>query len=885
MTVKIITLLFFILLLPVMGHTQTLSKKAHTATRIESGESLNIDGQLSESFWKINTEEGKSWSGEFIQYTPEENTAPSQQTQFRILYDNRYLYIGLKCLDTNPQAINSRMSRRDGYDGDWVEVILDSDHDLNSAFSFNVTAAGVKGDKVITLNGGSEDLSWNPIWYVKSTITPEGWTAEMKIPLTQLRFGAEKNPIWGLQVVRRFFRNEEKSLWQRIPLDASGWISEFGELHGLNNITPQRQLEIQPFVVTSLKSFEKQPENPFRDANITSSTIGLDGKIGITNNLALDFTINPDFGQVEADPAAIALDGFQLFFREQRPFFVANKEIFDYRVSSPIIGGSSSTDNLFYSRRIGRSPQRQVLATNGEFVNTVERSTILGAAKFSGKTKKGLSIGIMESITATEYAEISKDGVVRKEPVEPLTNYFVSRIQKDFNGRNSFIGGIFTATRRNLSPEFSFLHKSARTAGIDFKHQWHNRSWYVAGSFVTSKVNGSADAITLTQNSIRHLYQRVDASHLRVDPTLTSLSGHGGDIKFGKAGQGHIKFETGLTWRSPGLELNDIGFLREADDIQNYLGATYQSLKPFSIFRDASIGYRHWLVWDFEGNLNYFDWDLEWNATLKNNWNATFGFYSQPHIYSKNLLRGGPRIRLPDQLGIWWTLGTDQRKKLSVSLNGWTKTGNADSHSLFQNSIQITYQPINQLSISLTPNYTVIQNMLQYNTQVSYNDQKQYITSVLDQETLSMALRFNYSLNANLSIQYYGEPYISVGSYDNLSFVQQPLAEHRQDQLFMFNTEQLSINEVTNQYLIDQNTDGVTDFSFNNPDFSFAQFRSNLVLRYEYKPGSEIFLVWSQGISNTLSVRGSLRENYRNQISDRQPDNTFLLKVTYRFFK
>lgn len=878
---KLVAALFLFPTLVLAQQAGTVVKKRiHTADKITEASVPEIDGSLSESIWSR-----ASWSGSFIQRTPAENSVPSQQTRFSILYDNRYLYVGIRCLDSSPEQINSRMSRRDDNDGDWVEVIFDSDRDMNSAFSFAVTAAGVKGDKVITQNGAGEDISWNPIWYVKTDMTTEGWSAEMKIPLTQLRFGKAAQQTWGLQLRRRFFRNEENSVWQRIPLDAPGWVSEFGRLTGLNGLKSQKQLELQPFLVSSLKTFEKEQENPFRNSDITTTSFGLDGKIGITNNLALDFTINPDFGQVEADPAAIALDGFQLFFREQRPFFVANKEIFDYRFSAPVIGGSFSSDNLFYSRRIGRSPQGSVITEPGEYASLAERTTILGAAKFSGKTKKGLSIGIMESITSAEYAQLSKDGNTREIPVEPLTNYFVGRVQKDLNHRNSYIGAIFTSTLRDLTDDLDFLHKSAISAGLDFKHQWNNRTWYIGGSFVASNVKGTAESITRTQNSIRHLFQREDASHLEVDPNKTSLSGHGGDLKFGKAGQGHVKFETGLTWRSPGLELNDIGFLREADDIQNYFGITYQSLKPFSIFRDASVGYKHWLVWDFEGNHNYFDWDVELNGTFTNNWTATLGYFLQPHIYSKSLLRGGPRLFLADQSGFWWALGTDSRKQLSASLNGWTKNGETDSYYLLQNSIEITWQPMNQFNISLNPGYTEINNRLQYISQVSYQGQNRYITGILEQETLSMAVRLNYSINSNFSIQYYGEPYISVGRHTNINFISSPLAESRQEQLAIYTPDQLTYTADMSQISVDENLDGLEDYTFGNPDFSFAQFRSNLVLRYEYIPGSEVFLVWSQGITNTALADGSLRDNFRNQIFDKRPENTFLIKLTYRFFK
>lgn len=857
----------------------TISKRIYTTQNLNIGKAPNIDGNLNDPIWNDD-----NWATEFVEREPDENTSPEQQTKFKIVYDTKFIYIGVKCLDTELNGINERMSRRDGFDGDWVELVFDSYHDLRSAFSFTVTASGVKGDKTISLNGSNEDITWNPIWYAKSNINEEGWTAEMKIPLSQLRFGDVNNQIWGLQVVRKLFREEELSVWQRIPIDASGWISEFGELHGLQNLKPQKQFEIQPFIVTSLETFEKEPLNPYKDANIKKVNAGIDGKIGVTNDLTLDFTINPDFGQVEADPAAIALDGFQLFFAEQRPFFVENKNIFDYRFSSPIIGGTFSSDNLFYSRRIGRSPQGFAQSEEGEFVNAPERTTILGAVKFSGKTKKGLSVGVMETLTSTEYAGISNNGDTRRTVVEPLTNYFVARVQQDFNNRNTFIGGILTSTHRKLDENVSFLHKSAITAGLDIMHQWHNRSWYLGANLVMSQIKGSEEAILNTQKSIPHLFQRVGASHIRIDSSRTSLSGTGGDIKFGRAGIGKIKFETGVTWRSPGLELNDIGFMREADDIQNYAGITYNSLQPFGVFRKASIGYKHWSAWDFAGSHNYFDWDIEANGTFKNNGSGTLGVFSQPHIYSKSLLQGGPRLFLPDQYGAWWAFSSDSRKKLFLELDGWTKTGNEDSYFLFETGVRATYQPLNQLSFSLAPRFTTIKHRLQFNQQVSYNNDMRFITSRLDQDTFSMAFRFNYAINPNLSVQYYAEPFITVGRYDDFNYVVNPLAKSQAEQLQFFQPDQISTEIPNGQFNIDEDLDGAIDYSFNNPDFSFAQFRSNLVIRYEYKPGSEIFLVWAQGITDFSSPTGSLSNNFREQILNKQPNNTFLIKATYRFF-
>lgn len=875
-------LILTLILFSVNAYTQgkiTIERKKYNTQKITESETPVIDGELNDGIWK-----DENWSTGFIQREPIENVAPTEQTAFKITYDSKYLYIGFKCLDSEIDKIVNRMSRRDGFDGDYVEVIIDSYHDLRSAFSLTITSSGVKGDKTISLNGIYEDINWNPIWYAKSGLNEEGWTAEIKIPLSQLRFGKSESQVWGLQVIRKFFRNDETSVWQRIPIDASGWVSEFGELHGLQNIKPQKQFEIQPFVVTSLETFEKDPNNPYRDSNIASINAGVDGKIGITNDLTLDFTVNPDFGQVEADPAAISLDGFQLFFNEQRPFFIENKNIFNYQFSNPVYGGSFSSDNLFYSRRIGRNPQGSAQINQGEYAKTPEQTTILGAVKFSGKTKKGLSIGIMESITASEYAEIYNNGNTRKQLVEPLTNYFVGRVQQDFNNKNTFIGGIVTSTIRDIDDSVDFLHKSAFSAGLDVLHQWENRSWYVGANLVMSQVKGSKEAILNTQTAITHLFQREDASYVNLDPDRTSLTGTGGDLKFGKAGSGHMKFETGMTWRSPELELNDIGFIREADEIQNYAGITYSSLKPFGIFRKATIEYKHWLVWDFGGNLNYIDWDVEVKGTFNNNWNAIFGVFSQPHIYSKSLLQGGPRLYLPDQYGAWWAIGTDHRKKMFFDLDGWTKTGNSDSYFLFESGIIMTYQPLNQFNISISPRYTTVKHRIQFNEQTQYNSEQRYIMSRLDQETFSLAIRLNYTINPNLSIQYYGQPFISTGKYKDFGNVVNPLAKSQNEQLTFYNQNQISLDEVTNQFNVDENEDTITDYNFSNPDFSFAQFKSNLVIRYEYKPGSEIFLVWAQGLSDYSTPRNSLSESFNEQIFKKQLENTFLIKATYRFF-
>ena len=404
--------------------------RQYITAEINNKDIINIDGDINELVW-----DKVLWGDNFTEVYPYENTPPTELTKFKILYDQKYLYVSILALDSEPNSITSRLSRRDGFEGDRVNVLIDSYHDLRTAFLFTVTSAGVRGDEIITNNGENIDDSWNPIWVAKSKILTNGWSAEMKIPLSQLRFGNSKKQVWGLNVARNLFKENELSAWNRIPIGSAGWVSEAGELVGLNNIKPQKQIEIQPFLVNQLETYRAEAGNPYRDKGKNHTiNAGLDAKIGITNDLTLDFTVNPDFGQVEADPAAIALDGFEIFNKEQRPFFVENKNIFDYRFA-----GGYSRDNLFFSRRIGRAPQLSPDNPEGSFSNSPENTTILGAVKFSGKTKNGWSIGVLESMTSEEYSEISNNGLTSKSLIEPFTNYFVGRVQKDMNGRNTLL--------------------------------------------------------------------------------------------------------------------------------------------------------------------------------------------------------------------------------------------------------------------------------------------------------------------------------------------------------------------------------------------------------------------------------------------------------------
>ncbi|MCH9660121.1 MAG: carbohydrate binding family 9 domain-containing protein [Bacteroidetes bacterium] len=861
--------------------TVTYEQRVYTTASVAGSEGISIDGVLDEAAWDL-----VEWSTDYVEFEPDNATPPTEQTKMKIAYDDKNLYVAFKCYQADPATIEKRMGRRDDFPGDWVEINIDSYNDDRTGFSFTASASGVKGDEFISNNGNFDD-SWNPIWYLSTQIDSDGWTAEIRIPLSQLRFGNDDEQVWGIQSTRRYFNNEERSLWQPLAPNPPGWVSEFGELRGIKGIKPQKQLEIQPYLVGQLDTFEAEAGNPFRDGSDTKLTGGLDAKIGITNDLTLDLTVNPDFGQVDADPGAIALDGFEIFFQERRPFFVENKSVFDFRV-----GGGA--DNLFFSRRIGRTPQGYTTADGGlgEFEDFPNNTTILGAAKFSGKTKDGLTVGALQSITDKEYAKIELDtrgdildglpevGEEREELVEPLTSYSVVRLQQDFNDNNSYIGGVATYTHRELEGNLDFLHKNAFTGGIDALHNWKDRKYYATGKLTFSNVKGSEEAIERTQNRLTHLFQRVDASHVEVDPTRTSLTGMGGSFEIGR-GSGDWRYNFGGNFRSPEFELNDIGFLRQADQIRQYTNVRRFWNKPSSWFRRANLGVNQFTEFDFEGNYNRIQYEIQGFVNWKNNWWSEAGFGHKPRIYSNTVLRGGPRWRWNDENFVFLFSGTDSRKKFNMHAGYVYSSATQQNFSFQRYVLRFFYQPLNTLSLSLINEYEVNPNKTQYVTETDFNGTPRYILGGIDNENLSMTFRVNYNINPNLTIQYYGQPFMFKAKYKDFNFVNDPVASDLNDRATWFDNEQISFAD--GLYSVDEDKDGTVDYDFGDPDFNYVQFRSNMVVRWEYIPGSELFFVWSQGIEGISDIDNSLFNAADDVVLGRQIRNTFLVKWTYRF--
>ncbi len=864
----------------------TIHRKQYQTARLK-GSPIVLDGIPADEAWG-----GVQWGGDFTQWQPAEGKPPSQPTRFKILYDDRFLYVAYDCIDMAADSIDKRMGRRDAFPGDFVEINIDSYHDLRTAFSFTLSVSGVRGDEFVSNDGNNWDANWNPIWYAKTHIHKGGWTAEIKIPLSQLRYGNEKEKVWGIQVMRRLFRKEERSTWQLIPQNSGVWVSRFGELHGLNNIPFHRQVEIAPYVTVQADKYKKQTGNPFADGFDMKLTGGLDGKVAVTNDLILDFTINPDFGQVEADPSQVRIDGFQNFFSERRPFFIESRNIFEYQLTGSAAGGDYDSDLLFYSRRIGSSPHGYANLASGEYVKHPQNTSILGAAKFSGKTKNGWSIGVLESVTEREKATVDNNGKRRKELVEPFTNYFVGRLQKDINSGNTVIGGIFTAVNREHGLD-DRLHRSAYSGGVDFLHYWKRRIWYVRGNVVYSRVNGTKEAILNTQYAFEHLFQRKGATEVSVDTSRTSLTGTSATFRLGKIGgrQGKmgqiLKFETGITLRSPQLELNDIGFMLTSNEINHWtwVGLHYQ--KPFSFFRNARLNYNHWLRWDFGGQLLYQQFNFNSHATLRNNWQTGTGVTWNPYDVSNNALRGAGSMRRPPGIGWSYYVNSDYRKKVYGSVNLFKWWGFDNSMIIRSAGLTVNIVPFNALNISIGSNYDYNwRRQDQFVSNVTYNNTTRTIVGQVEQRTLRFTGRLTYNITPDLTVQFYGQPFITRPKYRQFAWVSNALAKNYDQRFTKYTTSQISF--INDTYYIDEDSDGNTDYSFAKPDFNFVQFRSNLIVRWEYKPGSELYLVWSQG--NTADAYSDLdspitNSLFSNAFSGGNARNIFLVKWTYRFLR
>jgi hypothetical protein len=869
-----------LVLLAVFGSTSSakiIYEKRSYETKTISFEAPNIDGVLNDAIWAKGI-----WQGGFIQREPLEGAKPSQRTEFQIVYDQNFLYVALKAYDSSPDSVSYRISRRDEIDGDAIGLAIDSYHDQKTAFGFWVNAAGVKKDFIITDDGNNEDQNWDPIWWVKTAKSFDGWTAEMKIPLNQLRFANIGDLTWGLQVGRFYFRKQEASYWQFIPKDASGWVSKFGEINGLNSLTPKRQVEFAPYVVTKTERFKQEVGDPFMKGKRSNLNAGLDAKIGLTNNFTLDLTVNPDFGQVEADPSIVNLSAYETYFPEKRPFFIEGRNLFSYNLVSG--DGDQAAENLFYSRRIGRSPSLNRDLNDNEYAFVPTNTAILGAAKISGRNNNGLSLGILESLTSNSYAKIDYQGDRKNELIEPLTNYFVGSIKKEFNKGNTVINSILTSTNRQVTPiTEDYFHKNAFTGGVDLQHYWNNRNYYASAKIYMSRVEGSTEAIASTQTSSARYLQRPDARHINVDSSRTSLTGSGGLLEFGKVGEGHFRYMTFVSWKSPLLEVNDIGYSQNVDDIFQVAWLGIRFWKPVFIFRNVNFNFNQWTGWNFGGTSTYKGGNVNLNLQFKNYWSLSSGINRNGVGLSYSALRGGPMLKTNGNWNNWYNVSSDERKALIVGFGGanvWGDNRFRRYHTYYGN---ISYRPSKNIQLTISPEYSTNYNKLQYVTNTDWNGDNRYINATINTIDYVLSFRVECSVNPELTIQYYARPYLSSGKYSDYKIITNPRADIFSDRFKTFSSNQLTYDADNNKYLVDENLDGTNDYSFGKRDYNFLDFQSNMIVRWEYRPGSTLFFVWTMGKQDYYETYSNSVGNDVDNLFGSHPHNIFLLKFSYRF--
>jgi hypothetical protein len=827
------------------GVQSNVVQKTYTTTRLGTQKPV-IDGVPDDECWKTG-----NWGGDFIQWIPSEGGVPSMPTKFKVIYDDKNIYVVIICIDREPGKIQRYAGLRDQQIGDMTGIDFDSYHDKRTGFEFNLTAYGQKIDLILT-NPMNPDDSWNPVWSGKVSVNDSAWVAEMEIPLNQIRYSNEEVQVWGMHVWRWIGRLSEEDDWEHQTLTGPGMLYNFGEIRGISGLKKSRRLEIMPYALGQLKTFEKQPGNPFADkGSLLNGNAGLDVKLGVSSNFTVDMSFNPDFGQVESDPSVMNLTAFETFYEEKRPFFLEAKNIFKYDFDDM---------NLFYSRRIGHSPSYSVPTGDTLYSDAPNRTTILSAIKLSGKTAGGLSVGLLQSLTAPEEASLSTlDGIRSRQTIEPLTNYMVARVQKDYNQGTTMLGGILTSANRFINdPQLQFLTRDAYTGGLDLLHQWKDKKYYIDSRLVGSYVNGDRTAMMALQESSARYFQRPGAGYLDMDSARSQLSGFGGKFRIGK-GSGLWRYSSGVSWYSPGLELNDLGYMQMADLVQQENEVSYFVNQPVSIFRMYSVDLEQFSFWNFNGDYLGVGGHLSLFGDFKNKWQAHGNIIWESESIDTRMLRGGYNMKLPAALHTFGMINTDASKRV---FGGFSfETGYRAEQSLNSYNIEpsLSIRPVNTLKIQMAANYGKNRDDMQYVTTISNPSGNKYILGRINQETLGFTFRLDYSIRPEFTISYYGSPFVSKGSYKYYREVVDPLSEEYADRCAPYNG------------------------NIGNPDFNFHQFRSNLVAKWEFRPGSFAYLVWADERTGLANPSGTDVLNSMNQLWKLYPGNLFLIKINYWF--
>jgi len=826
------------------GAKRTVPAPATRTVATHADKAPVIDGVDDDAVWRT-----APVFSDFREWQPTEGKAPRFRTEAKVAYDAANLYVFVRAFDAHPDSIIRILERRDTFTpSDMIWLFIDSNHDRRTGYEFGVNAAGVKMDQAI-YDDGNEDRAWDGVWDVATRIDSLGWTAEFRIPLSQMRYARAPEVTFGFTIDRDIYRYAERVSWPQFKQSLPGMVSQFGELGGLAHLEAPRRAEATPYAVT--KSASRIRDNTF--ATASSVTLGGDFKYRLAPNVTLDATVNPDFGQVEADPAVLNLTAYESFFDERRPFFVAGRGLFKFDVNCSEV--NCSNEGLYYSRRIGRTPQ--LAGTYGDTV-PLQPTTILGAAKLLGAFPGGFTFGVLDATTAREAG-------VRDTTFEPATNFAVLRARQDLRNGNSGFGGMLTAVNRSLDQWSSpYLARSAYVGGIDFRHRFLKNTYEVSGSIDRSLVEGSAAAILARQTDAVHYFQRPDAA-LPLDSNRTSLTGDAEELKLGKVGGEHLMFQSAYLRRSAGFEINDLGFLRRADQTSWSTWMGYFDRRPSSWYNRFQWNNNWWQNWTTAGLPQEAAYNTNLHVTLRNNWQLNAGgtVGQLGTTYDDRRARGGPAVRQDAYFAPWAGFMGDDRKAVVPSLfvNFMTSDGGRSSSISLSPEMDLKMNGRFSSAVSINWSHNTSDNQW-YGNYTDRVNVTHYTFARLDQQTTSATLRLNYTFTPSVSLQAYVQPFVSKGTY----------AEVRQ----------LSAMPRAARYEDRYATYADTSVTNNPGGFNFKQFQSNLVFRWEYRPGSSLFVVWNEGRQGSTSMEGN--NDFAGDVRDLmrlRPANTLLVKASY----
>ena len=841
--------------------------------------SIALDGTLTERAWS-----GAAPVTDFSQREPDEGAPATERTEVRVIYDDNALYVGARLYDRSPDSVRAQLARRDRIvSADRFVVFLDSYYDRRTGFYFGINAAGTLYDGTLYNDDWDSD-TWDGVWEGKAVRDSLGWTAELRIPYSQLRFQRNQTHRWGVNFKREIARHNESDYLVRTPSNGSGFVSRFMDLVGIEAVTPPPRLEILPYATTRAEYMSHEAADPFNDGSRFGGGMGGDLKLGIGSNLTLDATVNPDFGQVEVDPAVVNLSDVETFFEERRPFFVEGANIFDFGFggANDFWGFNWGGPSFLYSRRIGRAPQGE-LPDDYDYSKVPSGSNIIGAAKLSGKVGNW-SLGALNAITSREHASFSLGDRHWGQEVEPLTYYGVYRAQKEMAGGRHGLGFIGTLTARSFDEPQLRDELSSQSLGFGLDG-WttldKSAVWVVSGWAGMSRVSGTPERMQSLQEGSVHYFQRPDADYLGVDSSATSLAGYAARVSLNKQ-KGNWMFNSALGVLDPNFEVNDLGFQFRSDQINSHIMVGHKWTKPGRVFRSWRLNLAGFRSYDYGGDVTWTGLFLTGLYELRNFSTGRWFVAYNPSTLSDRRTRGGPLMI--NQPGVEWDfqLDSDPNKRW---IYGFGLHGNhyqRDWEQSWTARAALEWKPGARLSLRVEPQIERTGTSAQYvdtfdDPAATQTFGHRYVFADLDQTTVSASVRLNWIFTPKLSLEVYAQPLLSSGRYTGFKELARPRS-------YDF-TAYPDPSPTTDPDRIVVDPDGAggpaAGEEIDDPNFSLASLRGNAVLRWEYSPGSTLFLVWTQNRSDTETI-GTFRTGRAiDRLFGASADNIFLVKVSY----